>query len=48
MGCGTCLETGAGMSRAGEPIRVEIRSTTSYRRQDGQWHAVRHPTDRFS
>ncbi|MFZ0407880.1 MAG: hypothetical protein WAM11_07215 [Cyanobium sp.] len=48
MGCGTCLEIGPGMGLAGEPINVEIRSTTSLRKHGGQGRAVHHGTDRFS
>jgi ketosteroid isomerase-like protein len=35
------------MSQAGEPIAVDIRSTTVFRQEKGHWRAVHHHTDRF-
>ncbi len=36
------------MSLAGEPISVNIRSTTIFRNEEGQWRAVHHHTDHFN
>jgi len=42
-----CVERTSGMSQAGEPIAVDIRSTTVFRKEKGHWRAVHHHTDRF-
>ena len=47
MGLPACIERTSGMSQAGEPIAVDIRSITIFRKEDGDWRAVHHHTDRF-
>jgi ketosteroid isomerase-like protein len=47
MGYLVCMERTSGMSQAGETIQTDIRSTTIFRKEDGQWRAVHHHTDRF-
>jgi ketosteroid isomerase-like protein len=47
MGLPACIERTSGMSQAGEPIAVDIRSITIFRKEDGHWRAVHHHTDRF-
>ena len=47
MGLMVCVERTRGMTRAGEPIDTDIRSTTIFRKEEGQWRVVHHHTDRF-
>jgi len=47
MGYLVCMERTSGMSQAGETIQTDIRSTTIFRKEDGQLRAVHHHTDRF-
>jgi ketosteroid isomerase-like protein len=42
-----CTERTSGMTREGEEIRQDIRSTTVFRREQGHWKVVHHHTDRF-
>ncbi|MFM9100882.1 MAG: YybH family protein [Cyanobium sp.] len=42
-----CLERTRGMTQAGEAISTDIRATTIWRREQGQWRVVHHHTDRF-
>lgn len=47
MGLLVCTERTSGMTRDGEPLQLDIRSTTVFRKEQGQWKAVHHHTDRF-
>ena len=47
MGYLVCVERTRGMSQAGDAIQADIRATTVFRKEDGQWRAVHHHTDRF-
>ena len=47
MGVLVCIERTSGMTQAGEAIQSDIRSTTVFRKERGQWRAVHHHTDRF-
>lgn len=47
MGCLVCVERTSGMTRAGEAIQSDIRATTVFRKEAGEWRAVLHHTDRF-
>ena len=47
MGLLVCTERTSGMTRDGELLNQDIRSTTVFRRENGQWRAVHHHTDRF-
>jgi ketosteroid isomerase-like protein len=47
MGVLFCNERTSGMSREGEPLKFDIRSTTVFRKEQGHWKAVHHHTDRF-
>ena len=47
MGFMTCMERTSGMTKAGEVIKVDIRATTIFRQEAGQWRVVHHHTDRF-
>ncbi|MFM7312637.1 MAG: YybH family protein [Cyanobium sp.] len=47
MGYLVCIERTSGMTEAGEPIATDIRATTIFRREQGQWKVVHHHTDRF-
>ena len=42
-----CTERTSGMTREGQSLKVDIRSTTVFRKEQGQWKAVHHHTDRF-
>jgi len=42
-----CTERTSGMTREGEALQLDIRSTTVFRREQGQWKVVHHHTDRF-
>ncbi len=43
-----CTERTSGMTREGEALKSDIRSTTVFRREQGQWKLVHHHhTDRF-
>ena len=42
-----CTERTSGMTREGEALQRDIRSTTVFRREQGHWKAVHHHTDRF-
>ena len=35
------------MTKAGEAIKSDIRATTIFRKELGQWRVVHHHTDRF-
>ncbi|MFM7170108.1 MAG: YybH family protein [Cyanobium sp.] len=47
MGFMVCMERTRGMTQAGQAISTDIRSTTIWRKEDGEWRAVHHHTDRF-
>ena len=47
MGLMDCLERTSGMTKAGESIKVDIRSTTVFRKEAGHWRVLHHHTDRF-
>lgn len=47
MGLLVCTERTSGMTRAGEELKRDIRSTTVFRRENGHWRVVHHHTDRF-
>ena len=47
MGYLICVERTNGMTKAGESITVDIRATTIFRKEAGQWRVVHHHTDRF-
>lgn len=47
MGLLVCIERTSGMTREGEPLKLDIRSTTVFRKEQGHWKAVHHHTDRF-
>lgn len=47
MGFMVCIERTSGMTRDGEQISLDIRSTTIFRKELGQWRVVHHHTDRF-
>jgi ketosteroid isomerase-like protein len=47
LGLLVCTERTSGMRRDGEPLRLDIRSTTVFRKEQGHWKAVHHHTDRF-
>ena len=47
MGYMVCVERTRGMTKAGEAITTDIRATTIFRKEGGQWRVVHHHTDRF-
>ena len=47
MGVLVCIERTSGMTREGEALKLDIRSTTVFRKEQGHWKAVHHHTDRF-
>jgi ketosteroid isomerase-like protein len=47
MGFMVCVERTSGMTKAGEEITVDIRATTIFRKEAGDWRVVHHHTDRF-
>ena len=47
MGYLICVERTRGMTKAGESITVDIRATTIFRNEAGDWRVVHHHTDRF-
>ena len=47
MGYLVCVERTRGMTKAGEVITADIRATTIFRKEAGQWRVVHHHTDRF-
>ena len=47
MGLMVCVERTSGMTKAGESITVDIRATTIFRKEAGQWRVLHHHTDRF-
>ena len=47
MGCLVCVERTSGMTREGVALKLDIRSTTVFRKEKGHWRAVHHHTDRF-
>jgi ketosteroid isomerase-like protein len=47
MGLLSCIERTSGMTRDGEELKLDIRSTTVFRRENGYWKVVHHHTDRF-
>lgn len=47
MGYMTCMERTNGMTKAGEGITLDIRATTIFRKEAGEWRVVHHHTDRF-
>ena len=47
MGLMDCVERISGMTKAGESIKVDIRSTTVFRKEAGHWRVLHHHTDRF-
>ena len=47
MGLLFCTERTSGMTRDGEALRLDIRSTSVFRKEQGHWKVVHHHTDRF-
>ena len=47
MGLLVCTERTSGMTRDGEALKLDIRSTTVFRKEQGHWKVVHHHTDRF-
>ena len=47
MGLLVCIERTSGMTREGVALKLDIRSTTVFRKEMGHWRAVHHHTDRF-
>ncbi|MFM7447824.1 MAG: YybH family protein [Leptolyngbyaceae cyanobacterium] len=47
MGYLVCVERTSGMTKAGHAITVDIRATTIFRKEAGQWRVVHNHTDRF-
>jgi hypothetical protein len=47
MGLLVCIERTSGMTRDGQALTLDLRSSTVFRRETGQWKAVHHHTDRF-
>jgi len=47
MGLLICTERTSGMTRDGQELSLDIRSSTVFRKEQGQWKAVHHHTDRF-
>ncbi len=47
MGYMVCVEKTRGMTEAGQAITIDIRATTIFRKESGQWRVVYHHTDRF-
>lgn len=47
MGLFVCIERTRGMSKAGEAIATDIRASTIFRKEGGQWRVLHHHTDRF-
>jgi ketosteroid isomerase-like protein len=47
MGYLVCMERSCGMTKAGEAIKSDIRATTIFLKESGQWRVMRHHTDRF-
>jgi hypothetical protein len=42
-----CIERTSGMTREGVALKLDIRSTTVFRKEKGHWRVVHHHTDRF-
>jgi len=42
-----CIERTSGMTQAGEAIQSDIRATTIFCKESGEWRALHHHTDRF-
>ncbi len=40
-----CIEHGENLSPAGKPVGVDIRSTSVFRLEGGEWKTVHHHTD---
>ncbi|MFZ0407172.1 MAG: nuclear transport factor 2 family protein [Cyanobium sp.] len=47
MGYMVCVERTNGMTKAGQAISLDIRATTIFRKEAGEWRVVHHHTDRF-
>jgi len=47
MGLLVCIKRTSGMTREGVALKLDIRSTTGFRKEIGDWRAVHHHTDRF-
>jgi len=47
MGLLACIERTSGMTREGVALKLDIRSTTVFRKEKGHWRALHHHTDRF-
>ncbi len=47
MGLLVSVQRTRGMTKAGEPIETDIRASTIFRKEAGQWRVVHHHTDRF-
>jgi ketosteroid isomerase-like protein len=45
LGYVVCVERGENLSAGGQPVSVEIRSTSIFRLEDGEWKIVHHHTD---
>ena len=47
MGLLVCVQRTSDMTKAGEPITKDIRATTIFRKEAGQWRVVHHHTEPF-
>ncbi|MCX5949472.1 MAG: nuclear transport factor 2 family protein [Cyanobacteria bacterium] len=47
MGYLVCMSRTRGMSKEGQTIQKDIRATTVFRKEAGQWRVVHHQSDRF-
>ena len=47
MGFLVCREQAPGATLNGQPIALDMRSTTIFRRENGHWRVVHHHTDRL-
>ena len=47
MGLLVCIERTSGLTREGVALKLDIRSTTVFRKEKGHWRAVHHHTDRL-
>jgi len=47
MGLLVCIERTNGMTREGVALKLDIRSTTVFRKEKGHWRAIHHHTDRL-
>jgi len=47
MGYMVCMERTSGMTQAGQSFQADIRATTIFRKEAGEWRVVHHQTDRL-